>query len=168
MRRSRGEAPVEHRLRPPSQPANQPPEHSYFGGDPVTLGCASCPGLARPPKVSGVTSEDQRSEFAARMAFAKQESGRDAARRTEVALWVVAVTLTWLVSVSLLVGWGLTVPKQAGSSGSSTAAAVLAVFLPFVAAVIATRNRHFIIGGVYVVITLAMVLPALGIAQGGG
>jgi hypothetical protein len=118
--------------------------------------------------VSGVTAEDQRTEFAARMAFAKRESKRDAARRTEVALWIVAVTLTWLVSVSLLVGWGLTTPRQEGGSGSSMLAAVLAVFLPFVAAVIATRNRHFIVGGVYVVITLAMVLPALGIARAGG
>jgi hypothetical protein len=143
-------------------------ERHRFGCDPVTLGFVDVPGAGVAPKVSGVTSEDQRSDFAARMAFAKRGSRREAARRTEVALWVAAVTLTWLVSVSLLVGWGLTVPKQQGSTGSSTAAAVLAVFLPFVAAVIATKNRHFITGGVYVAITLAMVLPALGIARAGG
>jgi hypothetical protein len=107
-------------------------------------------------------------EFAKRMAFAKQEPPRDRVRRTEVVLRVVLVTLTWLVSVSLLLGWGLTAPGRHGSGGSMTLAAVLAVFLPFVAAVIATRNRQFIVGGVYVVITLAMVLPALGMAGAGG
>jgi formate hydrogenlyase subunit 4 len=118
--------------------------------------------------VLGVTGGEQRAGFEARLAFAKQESRQDAERRTEIALRIALVTLFWIVSVSLLVGWGLTGPKQQGSTGSSTLAAVLAVLLPFVAAVIATKNRQFIIGGVYVVITLAMVLPALGIAGAGG
>ena len=115
-----------------------------------------------------VTVEDQRSDFELRVALAKQEPRGDAARRTEVALWVALVTLIWLVSVSLLVGWGLTGPKQQGGTASSMLAGLLAVVLPFVAAVIATRNRQFILGGVYVVLTLAMVLPAIGIARAGG
>ena len=82
-----------------------------------------------------------------------------------MALRVALVTLFWLVSVSLLVGWGLTVPDRQGNSTSSTLAALLAVVLPFVAAVIATRNRRFIVGGCYIVLTLAMVLPALAIAR---
>jgi hypothetical protein len=36
--------------------------------------------------------------------------------------------------------------------------------VPFVAAVLATRRGHVWVGGAYVVLTLAMVLPALGIA----
>jgi hypothetical protein len=40
----------------------------------------------------------------------------------------------------------------------------VAVVLPFVAAVIATKNGYVWLGGAYVVLTLAMVLPALGIA----
>jgi hypothetical protein len=115
-----------------------------------------------------VTEGEQRAAFEARLAFAKRESPREAAKRTELALRIALVTLFWIVSVSLLVGWGLTVPKQQGSTGSSMLAAILAVVLPFVAAVIATKSRQFIVGGVYVVITLAMVLPALGIAGAGG
>ena len=108
--------------------------------------------------------EDRRTDFELRLALAKQEPKREAVRRTEVALRVALVTLIWLVSVSLLLGWGLTVPEGQSDATSSSMAAVLAVLLPFVAAVIATKNRQFVVGGVYVVLTLAMVLPALGIA----
>ena len=113
-------------------------------------------------------AEDRRADFELRVALAKQEPKRDAARRTEVALRVTLVTLIWLVSVSLLLGWGLTAPEGQSGTTSSSLAAVLAVLLPFVAAVIATKNRQFVVGGVYVVLTLAMVLPALGIAGAAG
>jgi hypothetical protein len=167
---------------------NDAGETSQLRRDQVTLGFPRRREHGTAHKVTGVTtapartpsgpplpleehagpSKEQRLEFAARMAFAKQEPPQDRVKRTEVVLRVVLVTLTWLVSVSLLLGWGLTAPGRHGSGASMTLAAVLAVFLPFVAAVIATRNRHFIVGGVYVVITLAMVLPALGMAGAGG
>jgi hypothetical protein len=96
---------------------------------------------------------------------------RDAAHRAAVALKVAAVTLSWLVSVSLLLGYGLT--THGGARGTNAAAALVAIVFPFVAAVIATRNRQFVLGGVYVVLTLAvavtvmMVLPALSVARFG-
>lgn len=90
---------------------------------------------------------------------------RAAALRREVALRVALVTLIWLVSVSLLVGWGVTGPER--QPGTLLLAALTAVVLPFVAAVIATRNAQFFLGGVYVVLTLAMVLPALSLVRAG-
>jgi hypothetical protein len=95
-----------------------------------------------------------------RVALAKIEDPRVVARRREVALRVVAITLFWLVSLALLIGWGLT-----GTAGRERdVAALLAVVVPFAAAVLATRNGQFRLGGAYVVLTLAMVLPAAGIA----
>jgi hypothetical protein len=123
---------------------------------------------AAPPVQPVPPVQPHRSQVTVRTALEIRQERRDAARRTEVALRVALVTLIWLVSVSLLVGWGLTGPKQEGGTTSSALAAVLAVLLPFVAAVIATKNRQFIVGGVYVVLTLAMVLPAVGIAEAGG
>jgi hypothetical protein len=106
-----------------------------------------------------VTVEEEQSGFALRVALAKLEDRRDVRRRTEVTLQVVLVTLIWLVSLALLVGWGLT-----GSPGAERGlAALVAIVLPFVAAVIATRNGYVWLGGAYVVLTLSMV-PALGIA----
>jgi hypothetical protein len=72
--------------------------------------------------------------------------------------------------VSLLVGYGLTVAGPA--RGTNGAAALAAIVFPFVAAVIATRNRQFVLGGVYVVLTLTvavtlLVLPALSVARWG-
>jgi formate hydrogenlyase subunit 4 len=90
---------------------------------------------------------------------------RAAALRTEVALKVSLVTLSWLVSVSLLVGWGVTGPQR--QPGTLLLAALLAIVLPFVGAVIATRHGRFFLGGVYVVLTLAMVLPALSLIRAG-
>ena len=90
---------------------------------------------------------------------------RAAVVRTEVALKVTLVTLIWLVSVSLLVGWGLTGPQR--QPGTLLLAALAAVVLPFVGAVIATRHGQFFLGGVYVVLTLAMVLPALSLVRAG-
>jgi len=108
-----------------------------------------------------------RTQVTVRTALEAWREQREDARRREIALRCVLVTLVWLVSVSLLVGWRLTVPAGQDSSTSSAAAAVLAVVLPFVAAVIATKNRQFILGGCYVVLTLAMVLPALAIVRSG-
>jgi formate hydrogenlyase subunit 4 len=90
---------------------------------------------------------------------------RAATLRTEVALKVTLVTLLWLVSVSLLVGWGLTGPER--QPGTLLVAALVAVVLPFVGAVIATRHGQLFLGGVYVVLTLAMVLPALSLVRAG-
>ena len=95
-----------------------------------------------------------------RVALAKLEDPRELAHRQEVALRVVAITLFWLVSLAMLIGWGLT-----GRPGAERdVAALLAVVVPFAAAVIATKNGRFWLGGTYVVLTLAMVLPAMGIA----
>ena len=108
-----------------------------------------------------MTAEDQRpSGFALRVALAKLEDRRDVHRRTEIALQIAAITLFWLVSLARLIGWGLTGPAGAERS----VAALVAVVVPFVAAVLATRRGHVWVGGAYVVLTLAMVLPALGIA----
>jgi hypothetical protein len=108
----------------------------------------------------------RRTDVTVRTAAEARRDERAARHRAEVALKVTAVTLAWLVSVSLLVGWSLTV--RGGAEPTNTAAAVLTVVLPFVGAVIATRNRQFVLGGVYVVLTLLMVLPALGIIRAGG
>ena len=106
------------------------------------------------------TVDDQQSGLAMRVALAKLEDRREVVRRQEVALRVAAVTLAWLVLLALLLGWGLT-----GSPGGERyLAALVAVVMPFVAAVIATRHGYPWLGGAYVVLTLAMVLPALGMA----
>jgi hypothetical protein len=112
-----------------------------------------------------------RTDVTIRTAAEIRRDERDAAHRADVALKVTAVTLTCLVSVSLLLGYGLTIPG--GSRATIAAAALVAIVFPFVAAVIATRNRRFVLGGVYVVLTLAvaltvmMVLPALSVARFG-
>jgi hypothetical protein len=96
----------------------------------------------------------------------EEEAARlEAARRAEVGLRVVAVTLAWLVSVSLLVGWG--VANEGRDEGTNAAAALLTVVLPFVGAVIATRSRMPVLATCYTVATLVMVFPALGIVRGG-
>jgi hypothetical protein len=116
---------------------------------------------ASAPRLTTVTAEEQQpSGFALRVALAKLEDRRETARRTDVVLQVVAITLFWLVSLALLIGWGLT----GTAGGERDVAALLAVVVPFVAAVIATRHGRVWVGGAYVVLTLAMVLPALGIA----
>jgi hypothetical protein len=113
----------------------------------------------------------RRTDVTIRTAAEVRRDERDAAHRADVALKVAAVTLTWLVSVSLLVGYGLT--TAGGTRATDVAAALVAIVSPFVAAVIATRNRQFVLGGVYVVLTLAvaltvmMVLPALSVARFG-
>jgi hypothetical protein len=88
-----------------------------------------------------------------------------AARCAEVKLKVTAITLAWLVSVAMLLGWGLA--NKGRDDVTNATAALVAIVLPFVSAVIATRNRMPLLGGVYVVVTLLMVFPALGIVQGG-
>lgn len=100
-----------------------------------------------------------------RTAEEERADRREAARRADVALRVAALTLAWLVSVSLLVGWGLANPGR--NDGTNAAAALLTIVLPFLGAVIATQNRMPVLGGCYVVMTLVMVFPALGIVRGG-
>ena len=91
---------------------------------------------------------------------------REARRRADIGWQVALVTLVWLVTVPFLMAWDYT-GRQVGSSGH-TLASVLTVLLPFSCAVIATRNRLWLLGGVYVIVTLAMVLPAVAIARAGG
>ncbi|HEX5204503.1 MAG TPA: hypothetical protein VFW27_31655 [Actinoplanes sp.] len=96
------------------------------------------------------TAEDRPADgFAARMAFALQKDPLEAPRRTHLYLKLIAVTLAWLVSVPLLL-----------ISGLFDTAAFLTLLGPFVAAVIATKNHRFGLGGGYIVLTLLMVLPA--------
>ncbi|MEV6492049.1 hypothetical protein AB0M20_26040 [Actinoplanes sp. NPDC051633] len=104
------------------------------------------------------TVDDQQSGLAMRVALAKLEDRREVARKQEVVLRLTAVTLAWLVLLAMLLGYGLV------SSGSSARplAALVAVVGPFVAAVIATRHRYPWLGAAYVVLTLAMVIPAVG------
>ena len=116
------------------------------------------PVPAGPPPLSRI-DVGQRSEHEIRA------DRRAAALRTEVALKVTLVTLLWLVTVSLLVGWGVTGPER--QPGTLLLAALAAVVLPFVGAVIATRNGRYFLGGVYAALTLAMVLPALSLVRAG-
>ena len=99
------------------------------------------------------------------MAFALEKDPADAVRHTHVTLKIVTVTLTWLVSVPILVIFGLT-GSHRGHDVFSLAAA-LTLVLPFIAAVIATRNRRFSVGGAFIVLTLLMIVPAAAIAHAG-
>ena len=116
-----------------------------------------------------MTSEDQpTSGYALRVAWAKQsarlQDRRVTARRADLVLRVSALTLLWLVSVSLLVGLGVADGARLGDSDPAFGlAAVAAVLVPFAAAVLATRHGEVWIGGAYVILTLVMVLPALGL-----
>jgi hypothetical protein len=94
-----------------------------------------------------------------------RRAARDAARRADVILKIIAITLLWLVSVSLLLGFGLTT-RDPGPS--NVLAALVAVVLPFAGAVLATRAHMPVLGGVYAGLTLAMatlavLVPALGV-----
>jgi hypothetical protein len=108
------------------------------------------------------TVDEQQSGFAMRVAQSKIEPRRDVARRTEVALRVTAVTLAWLVTMALLLGWSVASPGPAGAE--RYVAALIAILLPFVAAVMAVSNHQGRLGGAYIVLTLVMVFPALVIA----
>jgi hypothetical protein len=99
------------------------------------------------------------------MAFARQKDPADRVRRTRVTLQVVAVTLTWLVTVPILLIYGLT--GQSRDDDVFLLAAFLTVLLPFVGAVVATRGRRFGLGGAYVVLTLLMVIPAAWMIRAG-
>lgn len=111
-----------------------------------------------------MTTEDQPAEgFAARMAFAVQKDPLEPARRTHLHLKLIAVTLAWLVAVPILLVYGLTSPRHADDVLDLTA--FLTLLGPFVAAVIATKNRRFGLGGGYIVLTLLMILPAAAISR---
>jgi hypothetical protein len=111
-----------------------------------------------------VTTKDQPADgFAARMAFALQEDPTEGARRTHLYLKLTAVTLAWLVSVPLLLLYGLTAPRRPDNVFDVTA--YLTLLGPFIAAVIATKNRRFGLGGAYTVLTLLMILPAAAITR---
>ncbi|GAB1693383.1 hypothetical protein [Krasilnikovia sp. M28-CT-15] len=113
---------------------------------------------ARPPLI-------RRTDVTARTAREIRQEQIEAERRTTVWLRVTAVTLAWAVSVSLALGWGFTVAPGSPPGRAFTLAAVLVVLLPFVAAVIATRHGRVWLGGAYVVLTLAMLVPAVIIAR---
>ncbi|MFI5893572.1 hypothetical protein ACIA5D_26050 [Actinoplanes sp. NPDC051513] len=111
-----------------------------------------------------MTTEDQPAEgFAARMAFARREDPLEAPRRTHLHLKLIAVTLAWLIAVPLLLISGLTGPRHADDL--LDLAAFLTLIGPFVAAVIATKNHRFGLGGGYIVLTLLMVLPAAALSR---
>ncbi|MFD0520895.1 hypothetical protein [Paractinoplanes durhamensis] len=112
-----------------------------------------------------MTTEDQPAAtgYAARMAFALQKDPAEPARRTHLHLKLTAVTLAWLVTVPLLLLFGLT-GRHRGDHIFDLAA-FLTLLGPFVAATMATRNRRFGLGGAYVVLTLLMVLPAAAITR---
>ena len=113
-----------------------------------------------------MTTEDQPADgFAARMAFALHKDPADAVRRTQVTLRIVLVTLAWLVVVPIVVGYGLTARPRGG--GAFSLAAFLTLLGPFTAAVVATRNQRFGLGGAYIVLTLLMIVPAVAIARAG-
>jgi hypothetical protein len=111
-----------------------------------------------------VTTEDQPATgFAARMAFALEKDPSDEVRRTNVNLWLIVITLAWAVVVPILVVYGLS-GRQRGSSVFTLAA--FAVLLgPFAAAVLATRSQRFGLAGVYIVVTLLMIFPALAVLR---
>ena len=111
-----------------------------------------------------MTTEDQPAEgFAARMAFALQKDPLEAPRRTHLHLRLIAITLAWLVAVPLLLVYGLTGPGRGDHVLDLAAFGTL--LGPFAAAVLATKNRRFGIGGGYIVLTLLMVLPAAAITR---
>jgi hypothetical protein len=112
-----------------------------------------------------VAPEEQRSDFAMRMAFALEKDPTEGPRRTHVTLKVVMVTLAWLVVVPLMVVYGLTGDHHDG--GVFTLAALTNLVLPFSAAVIATRNKRSGVAGFYIVLTLLMILPSLVIGHAG-
>jgi hypothetical protein len=97
------------------------------------------------------------------MAFALEKDPAERARRTRIRLKLVAVTLTWLVAVPLLLGYGLTGSHR--DHRVLQAAALLTVLGPFTAAVIATKNHRFGLGGLYIVLTLLMAFPAIAIIR---
>jgi hypothetical protein len=97
------------------------------------------------------------------MAFALEKDPHEHARRTRVRLKLVAVLLTWLVTVPLLLVYGLTVTHR--NHDVLKAAALITVLGPFVAAVIATKNHRFGLGGLLIVLTLLMTLPALAMVR---
>jgi hypothetical protein len=112
-----------------------------------------------------VTGPISRTDVTVASAEESRREARDAARRAEVTLQIVAITLLWLVLVSLLLGFGLTT-RDPGTS--NVLAALVAVVLPFGGAVLATKAKMPILGGVYAGLTLAaatlaVVVPALGL-----
>ncbi|GAA0588192.1 hypothetical protein GCM10010172_86600 [Paractinoplanes ferrugineus] len=112
-----------------------------------------------------MTTKDQPAPagYAARMAFALQKDPAEPGRRTHLHLKLTAVTLGWLVTVPLLLLYGLTGARRGDDIFDAAAFATL--LGPFVAAVISTRNHRSGLGGAYVVLTLLMLLPAVAITR---
>lgn len=109
--------------------------------------------------------EQHPSDFAMRMAFALEKDPTEGPRRTHVTLKIVMVTLAWLVVVPLMVVYGLT--GQRHGDEIFTVAALANLVLPFSAAVIATRHQRSGVAGLYIVLTLLMILPLLAIGHAG-
>ncbi len=123
--------------------------------------------------MSGVTAEIaepgdapiRRTDVTVASADEARREARAAARRAEVTLQLIAITLLWLVLVSLLLGFGLTT-QDPGTS--NVLAALVAVVIPFTGAVLATKAKMPILGGVFAALTLAaaglvILIPALGL-----
>src|ERR1700761_8561605 len=100
-----------------------------------------------------------------RMAFALQKEPGEDQKRTHTSLKIVLVTLAWLVVVPIMVIFGLTGAHR--GDDIFTLAAVANLVFPFTAAVIATRNRRSGVAGLYIVLTLLMILPSLAIGHAG-
>jgi hypothetical protein len=94
-----------------------------------------------------------------------EEDRLAAARRREAALHIVVVSLFWLVSVPFTLGWGLLGDQP--QLFTLIIAALLSLFLPFTAAVIATRHAFYFTAGCYAVLTLVMVIPAISMVRAG-
>ena len=97
------------------------------------------------------------------MAFALQKDPDEDAHKTHLYLKIIAVTLAWLVVVPIMLIFGLTGRHRGDAIFDLTA--FLTLLGPFTAAVIATRNHRFGLGGLYVVLTLLMIFPAAAIVR---
>ena len=95
------------------------------------------------------------------MAFALQKDPDDDIRRHQFRLKIIMVTLGWLVTVPILLLYGWMTRDDVVFD----VAAALTLLGPFVAAVIATKNRRPGVGALYVVLTLLMAFPAAAIAR---
>lgn len=105
------------------------------------------------PSLARRTEEDIRADRAA------------AAARREAALHIALVTVLWLVSVPFVLGWGLLGSEP--QLGVLMLAALLSLVLPFIAAAIATRHALYFTAGCYTVLTLVMIIPAIGMVRAG-
>lgn len=111
-----------------------------------------------------MTPDEPANGFAARMAFALEKDPDEPVRRQHITLQITTAILAWIVVVPILVVFGLTGTHR--DSDVILLAALCTPLGPFVAAVIAVRHRRAS-GGLFVLLTLLMVLPAIWIVRVG-